>query len=97
MKNWLIRTKSNYLLGPISREKLLELIDSGSVQPDDEVCSGNGYWIYVKEKNLIEKYVRLQETQSFNQVSEAIQEKAHRGDSPDEEPKDITLIMKSNS
>ena len=53
MKNWLIRTKTNYILGPISRDKLLELIQSGSLTDEDELCSGNGFWFYYREKDLL--------------------------------------------
>lgn len=70
-KNWLIRTKSNHILGPISKNKLTELLQSGSLKPEDEICSGNGFWMFVREKELLEKYVLSDEPQPFNPVSEA--------------------------
>ncbi len=70
-KNWLIRTKSNHILGPISKEKVLELYNNGSIKQDDEICSGNGYWFYVREDDLVAKYLLGKETQSFNPISEA--------------------------
>ncbi len=70
-KNWLIRTRSNHILGPISKEKVLELYHNGSIKSDDEVCSGNGYWFYLREDDLVERFLIGEETQSFNPISEA--------------------------
>ncbi len=70
-KNWLIRTQSKQILGPVSREKIVELIDKKMLQDDDEICSGNGYWFYLKEVNLIDRYIVNQTPQHFNPVSEA--------------------------
>jgi hypothetical protein len=71
-KNWLIRTKSNHILGPVSKEKVLELYHNGSILPDDEICSGNGYWFFIREQELVEKYLLGAENQGFNPLSEAI-------------------------
>lgn len=70
-KNWLIRTKSNHILGPISKTKLKELLGNDSLKSEDEICSGNGFWMFVREKELVEKYVYGEEVQPFNPVSEA--------------------------
>lgn len=70
-KNWLIRTKSNHILGPISKEKVLDLYTNGSIKQDDEVCCGNGYWFFIRESSLVEKYLIGNNPQSFNPVSEA--------------------------
>lgn len=64
-KNWLIRTANNYILGPISKNKLVELIESKALKPDDEVSSGNGYWFYIREKEFVEKYIYNDNTQNF--------------------------------
>ena len=71
VKNWLIRTKNNHILGPVSREKIRELISNGSIKGDDEICSGNGYWIHVREQDLVARYVMGSEQQPFNPVQEA--------------------------
>ena len=71
-KNWLIRTKSNHILGPVSKEKVLELYHNGSILPDDEICSGNGYWFFIREQELVEKYLLGAENQGFNPLSETI-------------------------
>jgi hypothetical protein len=70
-KNWLIRTKSNHILGPVSKEKALELFNNGSIKPDDELCSANGFWFFIREEEMVEKYLKGNETQGFNPISEA--------------------------
>jgi hypothetical protein len=70
-KNWLIRTKSNHILGPISKEKVVELYKNGSIKPDDEVCCGNGYWFFIREDDMVERFLKGNEAQSFNPISEA--------------------------
>ena len=70
-KNWLIRTKSNHILGPVSKEKVQELYQNGSIKADDEICSGNGYWFFIRETDLVEKYLKGHAIQSFNPISEA--------------------------
>jgi hypothetical protein len=70
-KNWLIRTKSNHILGPVSKEKVLELYHNGSIRQEDEICSGNGYWFYLREKDQLERYLLGNQKQSFNPISEA--------------------------
>jgi hypothetical protein len=71
MKNWMIRTKNNHILGPVTREKIRDLIENGSIKQDDEICSGNGYWIFVREQALVNKYIFSDHKQSFNPISEA--------------------------
>lgn len=70
-KNWLIRSKSKQILGPVPLSKIKELIDSHMLKDEDEICSGNGHWIFVKEKDLVERYVVNGEAQGFNPISEA--------------------------
>ena len=92
-KNWLIRTKSNHILGPVSKEKVHELYKNGSIKGDDEVCSGNGYWFFIREDDLVARYLVGNETQSFNPISEAkdvITASDH--DSPEIPANDITMV-----
>ncbi|MBY0517413.1 MAG: hypothetical protein K2P81_10915 [Bacteriovoracaceae bacterium] len=70
-KNWLIRTKSNHILGPVSKEKVLELYHNGSIRPEDEICSGNGYWFFLREKDQVDLYLLGSQKQCFNPISEA--------------------------
>lgn len=70
-KNWLIRTKSNHILGPVSKEKVTELFQNGSLKANDEICTGNGFWFYIREEDMIERFLLGNEKQSFNPLSEA--------------------------
>lgn len=93
-KNWLIRTKNNHILGPVSKEKVKELISNGSIKGDDEICSGNGYWLFVKEKELIEKYIFGESSQPFNPVSEAESVLTKKNDS--EKNKEVLIPSDEN-
>lgn len=90
-KNWLIRTKSNHILGPISKEKVLELLQNGSIKADDEVCSGNGYWFYIREDDLVARFLLGREQQTFNPISEAKDVLTHPA-KPGVDEEDITLV-----
>lgn len=70
-KNWLIRTSNFQILGPVSKAKVLDFVNKGSLREDDELSSGNGYWFSIKEKDLLEKYIFGDLLQSFNPISEA--------------------------
>ena len=71
-KNWLIRTKNNHILGPVSLKKIKELISNESLHEDDEISSGNGYWFFIREKDLVDKYIHKEKPQGFNPISEAV-------------------------
>lgn len=70
-KTWLIRTKNHHLLGPVSQKKIQELISNNSIKGEDEVCSGNGYWFFIREQELVAKYIFGNEKQDFNPVQES--------------------------
>ncbi len=77
---WMIRTRNNHLLGPIPKEKLINLLKTNSLDEDDEVCSGNGYWFKIKEKEYVDRYIHGDEILGFNPVSEALSEQRLRED-----------------
>ncbi|MFT6602631.1 MAG: hypothetical protein ACJARO_000139, partial [Bacteriovoracaceae bacterium] len=70
-KNWLIRTSNFQILGPVSKEKIIEFLNKGSLKGEDEVTCGNGYWFLIKEQDLVEKYLLGDVPQTFNPISEA--------------------------
>ncbi|OFZ27834.1 MAG: hypothetical protein A2381_07505 [Bdellovibrionales bacterium RIFOXYB1_FULL_37_110] len=70
-KNWLIRTTKLKILGPASRDKIIELVEKGSLAFEDEICVGNGFWFSIKEKEFLKRYLFDQEVQNFNPISEA--------------------------
>ena len=71
-KNWLIRTSRFQILGPVSREKIIELIKKGSLKINDEICSGNGYWFHIRDSDAMNSFLYDFETQNFNNISEAM-------------------------
>lgn len=70
-KLWLIRTSKKQILGPVSREKVIELIEKGALVDKDEITRGNGYWFQLREKDLLDKYLYGDIVQEFNPISEA--------------------------
>ncbi len=70
-RNWLIRTSQNQILGPVAKQKLLEFVQKGSLGLLDEISSGNGYWFYLNEADLVEKYVYGDLPQGYNPISES--------------------------
>lgn len=99
-RNWLIRTSQNQILGPVTKQKLLEFIQKGALGVMDEVASGNGYWFALKEKDLIEKYLYGDIPQGYNPISESKSVLSKR-ENPDKttsintSPANKTQILKS--
>lgn len=96
-KNWLIRTKSNHILGPVSKEKVLDLYNNKSIKSDDEICSGNGFWFFIREDEMVNRYLISNEVQGFNPISEAkdvltAEDPNACGSSSDVISPDITLV-----
>ena len=82
-RNWLIRTSQDQILGPVAKAKVVEFLDKGALGLNDEVCSGNGYWFYIKEKDLVDKYIYGDIPQNYNPISEAKTVIAHHHRNPD--------------
>lgn len=94
-KNWLIRTKSNHILGPVSKEKVVELYHNGSIKPDDEICSGNGYWFFIREDDMVSRFLLGSEVQTFNPISEAkdvLTVRGHEASVGHESKEHITMV-----
>lgn len=70
-RSWLIRTTQNQILGPVTKQKILEFIQKGALGLTDEVTSGNGYWFHLREKDLVEKYLYGDIPQGYNPISES--------------------------
>lgn len=70
-KNWLIRTKNFQILGPVSKDKIINFIEQKKLSPEDEIGSGNGYWFFISEQDLLERHLYGDIPQGFNEVSEA--------------------------
>jgi len=70
-KNWLIRTKKKQLLGPVTKQKVIDFVQKGALSDGDEISSGNGYWFAIREKDLLDKYIHGDLPQTFNPITEA--------------------------
>ncbi|MEI8348060.1 MAG: hypothetical protein WCG27_11375, partial [Pseudomonadota bacterium] len=70
-RSWLIRTRQKKILGPVSREKLLDLFKKQSLGERDEVCSGDGFWFRLNEKEMVDRYLLSSNPQPHNLLSEA--------------------------
>ena len=69
MRKWLIRTSENEIIGPLQKEKVIELYREESISRDDEICMGNGYWFYIREEELLKRYLLEDEEQPFHPLS----------------------------
>ena len=94
-RNWLIRTSQNQILGPVAKQKLLEFVQKGALGMMDEVCSGNGYWFALKEKELVEKYLQGDLPQGYNPISES-RSVLSRKDNPDKTTSINTAPVNNN-
>jgi len=76
------------------------LYQNGSIKADDEICSGNGYWFFIRELDLVNKYLMGTHSQSFNPISEAKDVLTAKEMSPDQDEvvlsDDITLVGNLN-
>lgn len=48
--HFLIRTKENRISGPFAKEDVVARMLRGELREVDEICPGNGYWIYLHER-----------------------------------------------
>lgn len=59
---WLVRTATNFIYGPYSKNELLELIRGGRFSLQDEVCASGGYWFFLNERNEVENQLGIEIT-----------------------------------
>lgn len=72
---------------------MIELYHNGSVRPEDEICSGNGFWFFLREKDQVEHYLLGNKKQSFNPMSEGIDVlTATAGKVAQQPDEDITMV-----
>lgn len=99
-RSWLIRTTQNQILGPVAKAKVLEFLQKGALGLSDEVCSGNGFWFSLKEKDLVDKFLYGDIPQGYNPISESKSVLSKR-DNPDKTtslntaPANKTQVLKS--
>lgn len=57
---WMVRTAQNEVRGPYTREAVVQQIQRGELGPDDEVCQANHYWIYLDEREEVQKQLGIE-------------------------------------
>jgi hypothetical protein len=57
MNLWLIRHPNLKFERPISQAELIEMIESGKLNPMDEVCVSGGYWFQLQESQEVRKFL----------------------------------------
>lgn len=63
---WLIRTAENWIAGPYPKEQVRKMVLEGKLGLQDEICSANGYWLYLHEHAEIQKALGVQIPKSSN-------------------------------
>ncbi len=53
MDQWLVRTAQNWIAGPYTRAQVCDLVKQGKLSLQDEVCTANGYWFYLHEREEV--------------------------------------------
>jgi hypothetical protein len=59
MDQWLIRTAQNWIAGPYTKEQVCKMIMDRQLGHEDEVCSANGYWIYLNEPSEVREQLGI--------------------------------------
>jgi len=57
---WMVRTQKNQITGLFTEDQLKQKILGGELSDQDEICSGNHYWIYLYEKAELMKQLGIE-------------------------------------
>ncbi|MCM0605820.1 MAG: hypothetical protein KA715_06985 [Xanthomonadaceae bacterium] len=57
--SWLVRSPQHQITGLFSKEDLINKILAGEYSSEFEVCSGNGYWIYLHETEELQSQLGI--------------------------------------
>ncbi|MBY0470591.1 hypothetical protein K2X30_05430 [bacterium] len=71
---WLIRTNRNVIAGPYSQEQVQELVTQRQLTLQDEICPANGYWMYLHEREEVQKVLGVAVPRLMNSSEEEITE-----------------------
>ena len=70
-KNWLIRTKEHEIIGPLSEDKVRDLILNNKLVDEDELCFGSSFWFFVKEKDFLKEHFDIgSDTQIIKELND---------------------------
>ncbi len=70
-KEWLIKNSNHEIIGPLSRDQVIAMIDGDKLVAEDELLKANGFWFWMHEKDLLQRFLYDNEPQGFNPISEA--------------------------
>src|SRR5687768_6106846 len=59
MSHWLVRTAKNVISGPFNKETLCQMILSGELGSQDEVCESGQYWIFLHEREEVSRQLGI--------------------------------------
>lgn len=63
MSTWLVRHSNLTFERPVSKDKIIEKIESGEILAQDEICEASSYWFSIQENEEVIKHfgnIRLQ-------------------------------------
>ncbi len=58
---WMIRKRSNHLIGPLARDQVVEMVEKGHLDSEDELCPENGYWFSLHEVAEVRKQLGIKD------------------------------------
>jgi len=85
MDQWLIRTAQNWIAGPYTKDQVRKMVLEGQLTLQDEVCSGNGYWVYLHERDEVLKQLGVEVPKSPGHAEEITETQTQTGDEDHEE------------
>jgi hypothetical protein len=56
----MVRTTSNVIAGPYSKDQVIQLIRDGKLTHEDEVCRANHYWIFLHESDEVSRQLGIE-------------------------------------
>lgn len=74
MDQWLVRTASNWIAGPYSKEQVRQMILERKLSHQDEVCNANGYWIFLHEREEILAQLGIEVPRALGEPGEDVTE-----------------------
>lgn len=66
---WLVRTAENWIEGPHPASKVCQMILAGQLKAEDEVCLASGFWIFLSEREEIQRHLGVQVPEQITSIS----------------------------
>lgn len=88
---WLIRTQANWIAGPYPRSRVVQMVQTGELGLQDEVCKSNSYWIFLHEREELLSQLGVEVPRTKRRAGEDVTETDTRTVTGAEEPTDPDL------